>query len=75
MMEGLNNYTERRISYLEQKVNNLEFRVNLLETQRNLDYVINLLEKNDRLYGKLEDIGKEFDEILTQSLTEPSEKR
>ena len=75
MIDGLNNYAEHRISYLEQQVNNLEFRVNILETQRNLDYVINLLEKNLKTYDKLEEIGAEFDEILTQSLTEPSEKR
>jgi hypothetical protein len=75
MIDGLNNYAEHRIGYLEQKVNNLEFRVNILETQRNLDYVISLLEKNDKLFDKLGEIGAEFDEILTQSLTEPSEKR
>lgn len=74
-MEELNNYLEHRVGFLEQQVNNLEFRVNLLETQRNLDYVINLLEKNLKTYDKLGEIGAEFDEILAQSLTEPQEKR
>ena len=73
-MEELNNYLEHRVGYLEQQVNNLEFRVNILETQRNLDYVINLLEKNLKTYDKLGDIGKEFDEILAQSQTESSEE-
>lgn len=73
-MEG-NNYLERRVGYLEQQINNLEFRVNILETQRNLDYVISLLEKNLKTYDELGEIGAEFDEILTQSLTEPQEKR
>ena len=74
-MEELNNYLEHRVGYLEQQVNNLEFRVNILETQRNLDYVISLLEKNLKTYDELGEIGKEFDEILAQSLTEPQEKR
>lgn len=74
-MEELNNYLEHRVGYLEQQVNSLEFRVNILETQRNLDYVINLLKNNLKTYDKLREIGAEFDEILTQSLTEPSEKR
>lgn len=73
-MEG-NNYLERRVGYLEQQINNLEFRVNILETQRNLDYVISLLEKNLKIYDELGEIGAGFDEILTQSLTEPQEKR
>ena len=74
-MDAYNIYLESKIEKLEQQIHTLNFRVEMLETQRNLDYVIDLLEKNIKTYDELGEIGKEFDEILAQSLTEPQEKR
>lgn len=69
------NNEEYRLGVLEQKVSILEFKVNMLEAQRDIDQVVQILEKNDKLFKELAEIGKEFDEKLAQSLTEPSEKR